>query len=40
VLEDAAALSLFGEPESLDVPLDLVESLLLSFVDEDGLALP
>jgi hypothetical protein len=40
VLEGAAELSLFGEPESLDVPLDLAESPLLSFADEDGLALP
>jgi hypothetical protein len=40
VLGGAAELSLFEEPESLDVPLDLAESLLLSFVDEDGLALP
>jgi hypothetical protein len=39
-LGGAAELSLFGEPESLDVPLDLPESLLLSFADEDGLALP
>ena len=40
VLEGAAELSLFGEPGSLDVPLDLAESPLLSFADEDGLALP
>jgi hypothetical protein len=40
VLEGAAEPSLFGEPESLDVPLDLAESPLLSFADEDGLALP
>jgi hypothetical protein len=40
VLEGAAELSLFEEPESLDVPLDLAESPLLSFADEDGLALP
>ena len=39
-LEDAAALSLFGETESLDAALDLAESLLLSFADDDGLALP
>ncbi len=40
VLEAVAELSLFEEPESLDAPLDLAESLLLSFADEDGLALP
>jgi hypothetical protein len=40
VLEGAAELSLFEEPESLDAPLDLAESPLLSFADEDGLALP
>ena len=40
VLEGAAELSLFGEPESLDAPSDLAESPLLSFADEDGLALP
>ena len=40
VLEGAAELLLFGGPESLDVPLDLAESPLLSFADEDGLALP
>ena len=40
VLADGAELSLFGEPESLDAPLDLAESPLLSFADGDGLALP
>jgi len=39
-LEDAAPLSLFAELESLDAPPDLAESLLLSFAEEDGLALP